>query len=105
MKIKPTNIRNIARLYQQNMKSQRSNGEGAKITRQDVVEISKEGAKRSEFEGVVRSVAAEVSRNVSAETLKRLRQQVDRGEYSVSSQDIARAILTKINILNGEENE
>lgn len=105
MEIKPTNINSIARLYQKTIKNQDKRDESTKVARQDVVEISKEGANRSELEGVVRSVASEVSKNMSVETLNNLRQRVESGEYSVSARDIARAILSKLNVLTGEEDD
>jgi anti-sigma28 factor (negative regulator of flagellin synthesis) len=105
MEIKPTNINNIARLYQKTTNNQPKSEESTRAVRQDVVEISKEGASRSEFESVVRMAATEVSKSMSTKELNELRQRIESGEYSVSARDIAWAILSRISNLNGEDNE
>jgi len=62
-----------------------------------VVEISRDALERSEFGSVIRSTAAEVAKEVPAEEIKRLREAIESGTYSVTGEMIARAILAKIN--------
>jgi anti-sigma28 factor (negative regulator of flagellin synthesis) len=97
MDIRPTNISGITRVYQKNMNSSiPKSSQTTNVSKQDVVEISKEALDRSEFGGVIRSTAAEVARDVPAETIKKLREAIENGTYPVSGEMIARAILARI---------
>jgi anti-sigma28 factor (negative regulator of flagellin synthesis) len=98
MDIRPTNINGVSNVYKQNM-----NAVGAKkpesvnsASNKDVIAISEEGLKHSEYGKTVRAVASEVFQDVPAERISSLRTAIENGTYIISSDRIADSILERI---------
>lgn len=96
MEIKSTDVNRVANIYRQNSVGQAGKS-GAKETKKvDTVAISNRGMLMKEFGKVISSVAEEVHGSVSEERLQSLADSVKAGNYTVSSDDIARAIFNRI---------
>lgn len=91
-------MNNIPKVYKRNMNvssSQRAD-ESSASSNKDVVEISREGLRQSEFGKTVRSVSANIYEDTPPEKLEELRQAVQSGTYSVPGKRVATAILSRI---------
>lgn len=97
MDIKPANINNVSKVYKQNMKAPLKRGpEKPRSSNQDVIEISREGLRQSEFEKTVRAIASEVHKGIPADKINALREAVKSGTYTVPSELIALSILARV---------
>jgi len=97
MDIRPANLNNVSKVYKQNMSAPpQKSSENLRASNQDVIEISEEGLRQSEFGKTVRAIASEIHQDVPADKLAALREAVQNGTYSVPGELIALSILARI---------
>ncbi len=90
-------MNNISKVYKQSMASPPQRGSDTlRASNQDVIEISEEGLRQSEFGKTVRAISSDVYQDVPADKLAALREAVQNGTYSVPGELIALSILARI---------
>lgn len=93
MRIDPTKIDGI---YEAQLK--RGAGQvhtdsiGSEI-KEDRIELSKNAKEHDELRGLVSGIAGEIEKGASPDKLRALKKSISEGSYSVSSEEIAGAIL------------
>lgn len=96
MKIDPKN--NIDNIYQSNSASRKNISKKNDTLKEkgfekDKVEISNAGSKHDEVASAKEKIIYEVEKGVDVERLRQLKADIENGNYRVSSEDIASAIM------------